>query len=128
MHNLTGTNFSESGAGAPAKKQQTLDLGFSITPQIGKSTRVHLEVNWKDVAGKDKSVKTSRKIGFGMEFDFSRVAFLRLGYGDGWGSGGLGIRGRTFEFNLTTYAIDTTSSEFRGVEDRRFSMEISAGF
>lgn len=128
MHNMAGSKFSSSGAGAPEKKQQSMDLGFSLTPQIGKATRVHFEINWKDFGNRFKDVKTSRKIGLGMELDFARVAFLRLGYGDGWGSGGLGVRGKSFEFNLTSYAIDATSAEFRGREDRRFSMELSAGF
>ena len=128
MHNMSGSEFSSSGAGAPEKKQQTIDLGFSLTPQIGRATRVHFEINWKDTGNRFKGISTSRKLGFGLEFDFARVAFLRLGYGDGWGSGGLGVKGKSFEFNLTTYAVDTTSSEFRGKEDRRFSMELSAGF
>ena len=68
-----------------------------------------------------------RKIGFGTEFDFARVMFVRFGYGDGYGSAGLGIRARTLEFDFTTYSVDTTSNEYRGVEDRRFSLTLSVG-
>ena len=63
-----------------------------------------------------------------MELDFARAFFMRLGYGDGFGSAGLGIKTQHLEFDLTTYAVDTTSSEFRGKEDRRFSMSLSYGF
>ena len=31
------------------------------------------------------------------------------------------------EFDLTTYAVDTTTSEFRGEEDRRFALSLSFG-
>lgn len=119
---------STSGAGAPDKIKTTHDLGFSITPQIGKSTRVHLEVNYKDALGAYSDVKTSRRVMLGLELDFSRVIFFRLGYGDGFGSGGLGVRTQKVEFDLTTYASDLSNSSFRGKEDRRFVLGVSSGF
>lgn len=128
VHNAIDKGFSSSNAGAPAKIPRSYDVGFSITPQIGTSTRVHLEVNYKDLGGAYTDVATTRKILFGAEFDFSRVFFFRLGYGDGFGSAGLGIKSRKLEFDLTTYAVDTTTSAFRGHEDRRFAIGISSGF
>ena len=53
--------------------------------------------------------------------------FVRLGYGDGFGSVGIGVKAREFQVDLTTYAVDTTSSEFQGEEDRRFVFSISSG-
>ncbi|MGZ3788137.1 MAG: hypothetical protein ACXVLQ_06415 [Bacteriovorax sp.] len=129
IHNALDKGFSgASGAGAPAKIPRSYDVGFSITPQIGTSTRIHLEMNYKDLAAAYKGVSTTRKIVFGAELDFSRVFFFRLGYGDGFGSAGLGIKSRKLEFDLTTYAVDTTTSSFRGHEDRRFALSISSGF
>ena len=69
-----------------------------------------------------------RKILFGMEIDFARAFFIRGGYGDGFGTAGLGIKAQGFEFDLSTYAIDTTTVNYRGKEDRRFSMTLSWGF
>jgi hypothetical protein len=127
-NNAFENEFTARAAGAPAVIKKSLDLGFSITPQIAKIVRIHLEVNWKDFTGEYSDISTNRKIALGGEIDFSRSFFLRFGYGDGWGSGGLGIRSKYLEFDLTSYAVDTTTSEFRGAEDRRFSMTLSSGF
>ncbi len=128
-HNSTGDSFtSTGGAGAPADIKQTFDLGLSLTPQLGRTVRVHLELNYKDALGEYDGVDFKRKLGLGMEFDLRRIFFLRLGYGDGFGSGGIGIRTRKMEFDLTTYAVDTTDSDFRGEVDRRYVLGISSGF
>lgn len=129
IHNLGDTHFSKDSTGAaPAKIPRSYDVGFSLTPQIGTSTRIHLEVNYKDLGQEYNDISANRKVVFGAELDFSRVFFFRLGYGDGFGSAGLGIKSRKLEFDLTTYAVDTTTSSFRGHEDRRFAMGISSGF
>lgn len=129
MNNATSKSFSASDGygGAPNEVRQSIDVGFSLSPNIGKTTRVHLELNYKDATEK-YDVKSKRRIGAGVELDFRRVFFVRAGYGDGYGSGGLGVRTRKLEFDLTTYAVDTTSDEFRGEEDRRFALTISSGF
>ncbi len=128
IHNALDKSFSAGGAGAPTKIPRSIDVGFSITPQIGTSTRIHLEVNYKDLTSMYSGVSTTRRILVGAELDFSRVFFFRLGYGDGFGSAGIGIKSRKLEFDLTTYAVDTTAAAFRGHEDRRFAFSVSTGF
>jgi len=128
-HNSGEQSFGmKRGAGLPDKIKNSIDAGFSITPQVGKAIRIHMEVNMKDITGLYSDVSTTRKILAGMEFDFARVFFIRFGYGDGFGSAGLGVKSRSLEFDLTTYAVDTTSNEFRGKEDRRFAIGFSTGF
>lgn len=128
MHNMLGKEFSASGAGAPTKIPSSIDVGFSVTPQIGTNTRIHLEINYKDITSQFSDISMTRKILFGAELDFSRVFFFRVGYGDGFGSAGLGIKSKKLEFDLTTYAVDTSSASFRGNEDRRFVIGLSSGF
>ena len=128
VHNALDKSFSKSYAGSPAKIPRSYDVGFSITPQVGTSSRIHLEINYKDLGGAYTTVASTRKILFGAELDFSRVFFFRIGYGDGFGSAGLGIKSRKLEFDLTTYAVDTTTASFRGQEDRRFALGVSSGF
>ncbi len=129
MNNATSRSFNPSDGygGAPDEIRQSIDVGLSLTPQIGKTTRIHWEINYKDINNKFADVSSARKLGLGMEFDFRRIFFIRFGYGDGFGSGGLGIRTRKLEFDLSTYAVDTTNSQFRGDEDRRFLISISSG-
>ena len=129
INNATSADFSAStgSAGAPVKVRPSIDLGFSLTPAIGKTTRLHFEINYKDFNNQFSDVSSSRKIGAGFELDFMRSLFFRVGYGDGFGSGGFGLRTRKLEFDFTTYAVDRTSSAFRGNEDRRFVFSLSSG-
>lgn len=128
MNNATSQDFSKSGDTKPEKIKQSVDVGFSITPQIGKGVRLHLEGNFKDATFAHDELSTARRWGAGMELDVARTFFFRLGYGDGFGSLGLGVKSKKLEFDLTTYAVDTTSSQYRGKEDRRFVLSLSSGF
>lgn len=128
LRNATKNDFEDTQmGGAPEEIKQTLDLGFSLTPQISKMSRVHMEVNVKD-ANDSYNTDFKRRVTAGLELDFNRRIFLRTGYGDGWGSGGLGIRSRTFILDLTTYAVDKSNDGFREEEDRRWVFSFSSGF
>lgn len=111
---------------APDKIKQTMDAGFSITPQIGQRMRVHMEANIRDIQNSYET-NAKRRIGAGLEFDYARTFFLRLGTGDGFGSGGIGFNTKKFNIDLTTYAVDKTESDFRGKEDRRYVLSFSTG-
>lgn len=129
LHNSTSAYFThDSGPRAPDKIRPTLDVGFSLTPKIGGNSAVHFEFNFKDLGNQYPDVSSTRKALFGLEFDFGRLMFFRLGYGDGFGSAGLGLKSQRVELDLTTYAVDTTTNGFRGKEDRRFAFSLSTGF
>lgn len=113
---------------APDPIKQSLDIGLSVTPRLSNMTWIHFEINYKDVTGEYDDISTNRKLALGMEVDVARRVYFRLGYGDGFGSAGLGLRSRKLQFDLTTYAVDTTATEFRGKEDRRFALTVSSGF
>jgi hypothetical protein len=113
--------------GAPDKIPQTVDYSFSLTPNLGRTIRLHFEVSRKDSGDRYDTIPTSRKTLFGFEIDYMRKMFVRFGYGDGWGSGGIGVRNKSFAFDLTTYAVEATADGFRQEEDRRYIMSISAG-
>lgn len=128
LRNATNNNWERiEGAGAPDRIKQTVDLGLSITPQIGKITRVHLEANLKDTSNSYET-NIKRRIAAGAELDFNRRLFLRSGWGDGWGSGGIGVRARTFILDISTYAVDRSQDSFRKEEDRRWVLSFSTGF
>lgn len=129
MHNAFDQDFgSPRGAGAPDKIKRSVDVGFSITPQMGNASRFHFEINYKDLSKEFKDVSSKRRILVGAEIDFSRIFFIRAGYGDAFGSFGLGIKTNKLEFDITTYAVDTTTDKIRGSEDRRFVLGVSSGF
>lgn len=129
VRNATDAKFSKDKDYdfAPEKIKQTVDLGISITPQIGQASRIHLEVNLKDF-NDSYNTDVKRRLAAGMELDIARKVFLRAGYGDGWGSGGIGIKSRALTLDLTTYAIDRSLDGFREKEDRRWVLSLASGF
>ena len=129
IHNAFDKDYTATTgyAGAPEKTKRTIDAGVSLTPQIGKTTRIRVEANYKDLTTQYEDVANLRRITFGIEFSFNRLMFLRFGYGDGFGSAGVGLKTQRLEFDLSTYAVDQSTSDFRGEEDRRFSLTMSVG-
>jgi hypothetical protein len=129
LRNATGSGFNKMNDEheAPETIKQTLDLGFSITPMISRKSRLHFEVNLKDV---NNSYETNarRRLAAGVELDIKRNIFFRAGWGDGWGAGGFGLKLRRFVFDISTYAVDLSRDGFREEEDRRWVMAISTGF
>ncbi len=128
LRNTTDNDWEAVGeSGPPTLIKQTIDLGFSLTPQVGKITRIHLEANLKD-ANNNYNTNAKRRLAAGVEVDFNRRLFIRGGYGDGWGSAGLGVRSKSFILDLTTYAVDRSLDGFRQEEDRRWVLSLSSGF
>ncbi len=120
--------YGEELSGTPEKIPQTVDYGFSLTPALGRTFRMHIDISRKDFGDKYDTVPVSRKTMGGIEFDYKRSMFVRFGFGDGWGSGGLGVRNKSFAFDLTTYAIEASDDGYREEEDRRYVLSISGGF
>ncbi len=119
---------SEDLAGAPEEIPQTTDISASITPILSKGSRIHIEIGRKDLGNKYENVPNERKLQGGIEWNYRRSIFVRAGYGDGWGSGGIGIRTRNVAFDLSTYAVEASEDGFREDEDRRFAIHLSSGF
>ena len=114
-------------AGAPEDIPETFDASVSITPFTGRRSRLHIEIGRKDLGDQYADVPIARKLQGGIEWGYGRKYFFRLGYGDGWGSGGTGVRSRRFVFDLSTYAVEGSADKFREEEDRRFALNISSG-
>jgi len=129
LRNATDSKFTKGDDYdlEPEKIKQTVDVGVSITPQIGQATRLHLELNLKDL-NNSYDTDAKRRLAAGMELDIARKLFLRAGYGDGWGSGGIGVKLRRMTLDLTTYAIDRSLDGFREKEDRRWVLSFASGF
>jgi hypothetical protein len=128
IRNSSAQKFTRArGLGAPNPIEQTVDVGFSFTPITGKGSSLHFEFNWKDVTDKYGKIFEKRAMA-GMEWNINRRLFLRYGYGDGYGSGGIGYQARTYLFDLTTYATDRDPDRFRISEERRWILSISSGF
>lgn len=129
IRNSSQSEFdSEELGGLPNSIPQTVDYSFSITPNLGRTMRMHWEIAQKDVGDRYNNVPAQRKLMTGIEFDYKRTMFVRFGYGDGWGSGGIGVRSKAFAFDLTSYAIEASEDGVREEEDRRYILSVSGGF
>ncbi len=129
IRNSSDTEFdSEELGGLPNKIPKTIDYSFSLTPNLGRTTRVHWEIAYKDSGNEYEDIPVNRKIMSGIEFDYMRKMFVRFGFGDGWGSGGIGVRNKSFAFDLTSYAIEASDDGYREDEDRRYILSVSGGF
>jgi len=114
--------------GAPEIIPSTVDASVSLTPFTSRTGRFHFEIGMKDFGDRYKDVPSNRKLMTGFELSFMRMMFFRAGFGDGWGSGGIGVRSQGFIFDLTTYAIEASQSGNREEEDRRYALNMSLGF
>lgn len=122
--------------GEPNEIPNTVDYSFSLTPQLGKVIRMHMEVVQRDVGNKYDLISPAKKLQAGLEFDFKRMMFVRFGYGQGWGTAGIGVRSRNFIFDLATYALERVTLDDDGEpenkvktnQDRRYLFHIAMGF
>lgn len=123
-----GEWYDEANGGVPDKIPQTVDGSFSFTPFTSRTGRFHFEIAFKDIGNRYDEIPTNRKVVGGFEFDMYRTFFFRAGFGDGWGSGGIGVRNDKFIFDLTTYAVEASLDGYREEEDRRYVMNLAMGF
>jgi hypothetical protein len=119
---------NEDLAGAPEDIPRTTDISASITPILSRGSRIHIEVGARDLGNRYENVPAARKIQGGLEWNYRRSIFVRAGYGDGWGSGGIGIRTRNMVFDISTYAVEASEDGYREDEDRRFALNLASGF
>ena len=120
--------YAPEMGGVPDTIPQTVDAALSVTPFTARTGRMHLEIAAKDIGNRYSDVPNNRKVVAGLEFDVLRHFFFRGGYGDGWGSGGIGVRNDKFIFDLTTYAVEASLDGYRQEEDRRYVLNMAMGF
>ena len=108
LHNATGGSFTRDSdfPQAPRSIKKNLSLGMSITPQISNNTKLHLEIDYKDINRKYDELKDSKRWSLGAEFNFFRTLFLRMGLYDKSLTGGVGLRTKHFIFDLSTYIVE----------------------
>ena len=125
-HNM-GQNKFTSEQGVPMRDiLSTIDVGFGITPLLSHESRLHLEVNYKDLSRKYSDLKNSRLWLVGLELDFFRVVYLRAGYGDGYLSGGFGLKTKHASLDVSAYQVATKLENHDHYADRRLAVALSA--
>ena len=124
-HNIGQNKFTSISGPAMHDILATIDMGFGITPLLSHESRLHLEVNYKDVRHKYASLPTKRRWLVGAEFDIFRVVYVRAGYGDGYLSGGIGLRTGHVTLDLTAYQVATKLEHNPNYADHRMALELT---
>jgi len=137
LHNFTSSSFGNIQESRPTvynpnpkplqNYQTTLDLGVSITPRVGKLSRLHLEADWNDLLQEFDGVDYRRRLLIGAEYDWFRKYFIRLGYVEGYVSGGLGFKSKHFNFSLSTFGAELDPIQWHVKQERRYLIAFDFG-
>jgi hypothetical protein len=125
--NILDGDFENYGTDPVSPYPTNLTVGISLSPQVGKQVRLHLEANYVDALEKDDRVEDIDRLEVGMELDYDRRSFLRLGLLDGYLSGGFGFITKHLTVNFSTYGVLATIAPGQVQEDRRFVISFSYG-
>lgn len=107
--------------------KSTYDAGASISPKLSQRTTMLLSADYRDVLDQ-MGTPTLRHVNLGMEIDFSKTVYFRLGVREGYWSAGVGIAGRKASMDLGSYAEELDGTAFRSVEDRRLVLRFGSRF
>ncbi len=122
-----GGGMFYSGRPEPTKTDQTLDVGFSLSPILGKYSRMQLVAEYRDVMTDDDDEVTARRLHYGLEFNFFDKLFLRGGMNQGYWTAGAEVASENMQFQFAAYGeeIGTRDAER---EDRRYIFKFALRF
>jgi hypothetical protein len=111
----------------PVKTKQSIDTGISFSPILGKYTRMQITADYRDVMTDDTTENTTRRLHYGLEFNFFDKLFLRGGMNQGYWTAGFEVASETLQFQVATYGeeIGTTAATR---EDRRYVFKFALRF
>ncbi|MBK9294610.1 MAG: hypothetical protein IPM57_09215 [Oligoflexia bacterium] len=123
-HDVGNTKFSMGNGyfyptgNKPNDQYQSVDVGISVFPYDGKTTRTSFTVEWRD-AQNPESQDIYRRIHTGLEVNFSDFIYLRAGMNQRYYTAGLEMSFDRQQLQLATYGEEIgTYPSYR--EDRRF--------
>ena len=125
----------------PDRTPETIDVGFSLTPIIGKGNRMTIAGELVDVLDavepedEEASDEITRRIHYGIEFNFKDVFFIRAGANQGYWTAGLEVAMFNSQFQIATYGEEVgdvvpvgSAASYTKIEDRRYVAKYSYRF
>lgn len=125
--NFLNGEFTNYGVAPVSPYPPNLTLAFSLSPQVGKLVRLHIEGDYVDALRENPNVSDLDRIELSMELDYDRSSFMRIGYLDGYITGGIGWVTTHFNINLSTYGMEATLAPGEVIQDRRYVLSMSFG-
>ena len=111
----------------PPDQIQDVDLGLSISPILGKSTRMQVAIDYLGEISAAKELDSMKRVHAGMEFNFGDLLFLRAGMNQRYWTAGVEIALQNIQIQVASYGEEIgTSTSY--LEDRRFEGKIAFRF
>ena len=104
-----------------------VDVGFSIYPILGHSTRTTISIEYDGVLTASAEQDKSKRIHAGMEFNFSDAVFLRLGMNQRYWTAGLEFAVANYQLQLSSYGEEIGTATVHR-EDRRTVVKFAYRF
>jgi hypothetical protein len=128
LQNVLDSPLRAYGAWPAEPYKQNLTVGISISPMLGSTTRLHLEVDSHDLPALFGTTFDADALQIGAELDFNRRFFIRGGYFNQYPSFGLGYIAPNFSLSFSTYAVLTDVGNNQYKTERRVNFSLSFGF
>lgn len=122
-----GSGMLYSGRPLPEKTKQTIDVGASISPILGKNSRWQLAAEFRDITTDDDDEVAKRRLHYGMELNFYDKLFMRGGLNQGYWTAGFEIASQVLQFQVATYGEEIGTKDATR-EDRRYVFKFSMRF
>lgn len=122
-----GGGMFYSGRPDPEKTKQSLDVGFSLSPILGKYSRMQLVGELRDVMTDDDEEVTARRLHYGLEFNFFDKLFLRGGMNQSYWTAGAEVASENMQFQFATYGEEIGTRNDKK-EDRRYIFKFALRF
>lgn len=122
-----GGGMFYSGRPQPTKTDQTLDVGVSLSPILGKYSRMQLVAEYRDVMTDDDEEVMARRLHYGMEFNFFDKLFLRGGMNQGYWTAGAEVASENMQFQFAMYGEEIGTKDVKK-EDRRYIFKFALRF
>ena len=95
--------IAKNSTGAPPTDPMSIDTSVSMVDKLGNGAMINAIAEYHDGLNASNTsfmLRTS----LGLELDVRESFFIRMGYGNGYPTAGIGLRRNTGELNLTWYS------------------------
>lgn len=112
----------------PDTTKQTIDVGVSITPILGKHVRLQIAGEYRDVTDASEENDAIRRSHAGMELNIYDHIFIRGGYNQGYWTAGLELAFQFIQIQAATYGEEIGDVDGEEREDRRYVFKFAFRF
>jgi len=111
----------------PSRTDQTVDVGLSVSPILGKRVRMQISAEVQDVLTLAKEQDKSKRYHAGVEFNIYDRLFIRGGMNQRYWTAGLEVSGFFMQFQAASWG-EEIGTPTQHKEDRRYGVKFAIRF